>query len=234
MELWVADVGNTRAHAAAFRGGRLIVRPSVPTAAIARLPRTEGPAAAACVVPSAETALRRRWPRVRFLGRDFPPAVTVRVPNPRGVGADRLANAAAAWARCRRAAVVVDAGSAVTYDVVSSRGAFVGGAIAPGLGLWSAALHRHCALLPLVRPRRTPRALGRTTVANIEAGLWWGMRGAIETTVRRIARELGGRPRIIGTGGDAALFADLFDELAPTLTLEGVAISWAKSCCSAR
>jgi type III pantothenate kinase len=225
--LWLADVGNTRIHAAVVRGGRLRSRGSVPTRRAARLPRVEGPAAACSVVPAAEAALRRRWPRVLFLGRDFPPAVAVRVPHPDGVGADRLANAAAAWARARRACVVVDAGSAVTFDVVSARGAFVGGAIAPGLGLAARALHEHCALLPRVRPGRAARAVGRTTVANIRSGLYWGMRGAIRETLEKIRRELGGRPRVFGTGGDAALVRDLFDEYIPTLTLEGVALSYA-------
>jgi type III pantothenate kinase len=222
----VADVGNSRVHWGPVLGTRVRPRRPLATSRIARLPRLRGECAAACVVPRAEAALRRRWPRVRFLGRDFPAAVPLRGPDPRQVGADRWANAAAAWARCRGACVVVDVGSAVTYDVVSSDGAFLGGAIAPGLGLGSAALHRCCALLPLVPPARARRAVAVTTARNIQAGLYWGLRGAISGTLSQIRRERGRRLTVLGSGGDAGLFADLFDAVVPTLTLEGVAISY--------
>jgi type III pantothenate kinase len=216
MTLWVADVGNTHVHFG--MAGR---RPRVvPTTRVARLPRVEGECAVASVVPRVERALKRRWPRALFLGRDFPAAISCRA---RGVGADRLANAAAAWARCRRACVVVDLGTAVTYDVVVG-GWFVGGAIAPGMGLSSEALHRRCALLPAVPPGRERRAVAVTTATNIRAGLYFGMRGAIAETLAQIRREIG-PARAYGTGSDAPLFADLFD-VVPALTLEGIAISY--------
>ena len=220
--LWVADVGNT--HVKYGPAGR--PRRPIPTSKISRLPRVAGESAAACVVPRAVAALRRRWPRVRFLGRDFPAAIGLNVPNPRLVGADRLALAAAAWARCRRACVVVGLGTAVTYDVVSARGEFVGGAIGTGMGLQSAALSRWCAQLPRVAPARARRAIARTTESNIRAGLYFGLRGAIAETLARIRRELRARPVVFGSGADARLFADLFDVTAPALVLEGIAVSY--------
>lgn len=220
--LWVADVGNT--HVKFGPAGR--PRRPIPTARIARLPRVAGESAAACVVPRAVSALRRRWPRVRFLGRDFPAAIGIDVADAREVGADRLALAAAAWARCRRACVVVGLGTAVTYNVVSARGVFVGGAIGAGLGLQSAALHDWCAQLPRAAPARARRAIARTTGANLLAGVYFGVRGAIVETLGRIRRELGARPVVFGAGGDAALFADCFDVVERDLVLEGVVVSY--------
>ena len=208
MTLLVADVGNTRTHVGLFQGRRLIRRWTHPTRKLPRRwPRADA-FAAASVVPAVKLP-------AKMLGRDFPAAIRNRR---RGVGADRLANAAAAWARFRRDCAVVDLGTAVTIDVVR-RGEFVGGAIAPGLGLMSQALYDYTALLPKVAPRRVP-PIGRTTESNIQSGLYHALRGLIAEMRRHV------RGPLIGTGSDAPLFRDLFDALDPDLTLKGIALSW--------
>lgn len=208
MKLLVADVGNTRTHVGLFVGGRLSRRWDWPTRRLpSRWPRADA-FAAASVVPAVKLP-------AKMLGRDFAPAIRNRR---RGVGADRLANAAAAWARFRRDCAVVDLGTAVTVDVVR-RGEFIGGAIAPGLGLMSQALYDHTALLPKVTPRRVP-PVGRDTVTNIQSGVYRAVRGLIVEMRRRVPGPF------IGTGSDARLFCDLFDAIDLDLTLKGIALSW--------
>lgn len=211
MKLLVADVGNTHAHVGLFEGRRLVRRWTHPTRALPRRWPAHDAFAAASVVPSVKLP-------AQMLGRDFPAAIRN---GHRGVGADRLANAAAAWARYGRDCTVVDLGTAVTIDVVRA-GRFAGGAIAPGLGLMSQALHDHTALLPKVKPRRVA-PVGRTTVTNIQSGLYHAMRGLIVEMRARL------RGPLLGTGADAPLFADVLDAIDPDLTLKGIEISWRKA-----
>lgn len=155
-----------------------------------------------------------------LLGRDFPPLVKNRAAHPETVGADRLAQASAAWDRVGKACIVVSMGTAITIDAVSARGEFTGGLIAPGLGLMARALHEHTALLPEVEPRRMTSPLGRHTIDAIRAGISFAAEGLIRAALSHH------RGRVFGTGGDAALFRDLFDQVLPDLALEGVARSW--------
>lgn len=237
MLLAVFDVGNTRIHAALFAptsaGVRLIeLRHAavLPGSVLRRWRAPVAEAVFASVRPAAdrplERAVRSAWgvPLKRML-RDFPPGIPNHTRKPDETGADRLANAVAAWHRCGRACVVADVGTAVTFDVVDSRGRFRGGAISPGRILQARALHRGTAALPDVPPGKHSR-IGRTTREAIRAGIDWGISGLLREGRRRISAELGGRPRFIGTGGDADRYAGLFDEVVPELTLEGVALSW--------
>ena len=231
MLLAALDAGNTRLHAALFaptptgvafvesRNGPDFRRWKAPVAEVVY----------ASVRPEADRALERAvrggWGlRAAKLGRDFPAAIPNRTRKPRLVGADRLADAVAAWRRCRTACIVVDMGTAITVNVVNKRGEFVGGAIAPGLAAMARALHESTSLLPLVPPE--PLAdLGRDTRTAIQAGLYAAARGVIG-----VGRHLvPGPARLFGTGGDAPKFAPLFDEVVPHLTLEGIALSWLES-----
>jgi type III pantothenate kinase len=236
MLLAALDVGNTRFHAALFAptssGVALVERrdaDSIPTTFFRRWKVPVAEVVYASVRPEAnrglERAVRAGWGiRALKMGRDFPAAVRNRTKRPAQTGADRLANAVAAWHRCGRACVVVNLGTAITVDIVNRRGEFVGGAIAPGLAAMARALHDGTSLLPLVPPR--PRAdIGRDTKSSIEVGLYAAARGMIG-----IGRHLvGGPARLIGTGGDARWFTELFDEVVPDLTLEGIALSWLKT-----
>ncbi|HTF57883.1 MAG TPA: type III pantothenate kinase [Planctomycetota bacterium] len=236
MLLAAVDLGNSRLHAAVFAetpSGILLVDrrdAAAPSSAFFRKWRVPvAEAVYASVRPEADRALERAiqagWKvRARKMGRDFPAAIRNRTRKPGETGGDRLANAVAAWHRCRRVCIVVDMGTAITVEVVNRKGEFVGGAIAPGLAAMAGALHDGTNLLPLVPPH--PRAdIGRDTKSSIEAGLYAAGRGMIG-----IGRHLAGGPaRLFGTGGDAKWFASLFDEVVPDLTLEGVALSWLKA-----
>ncbi len=200
MRLGVIDVGNTRTKRALFDGRR--IRPlhgRVDLWVGARVGR--GP------VPKGTL----------LLGRDFPPLVRNRAET---VGADRLAQASAAWSRAKGPCVVVSMGTAITVDVVNARGEFSGGLIAPGLRLMARVLHEHTALLPEVEPVRRRSPLGRDTREAIQAGISLAAEGLIRTALVRH------RGRVFGTGGDAALFRDLFDEVVTELGLEGIARSY--------
>jgi type III pantothenate kinase len=155
----------------------------------------------------------------------------VRVAEPERVGIDRLVNAVAAN-RLRgrdRAAVLVDAGTAITIDALSREGAFLGGAILPGLAVSARALHEHTNLLPLVDPsklRGAPVPLGTDTIGAIEAGIFWGALGAIRELAARL-QDVCGPADLILTGGAAEALAEVLGAAArwvPHLTLAGIAL----------
>lgn len=153
----------------------------------------------------------------------------VEVPDPASVGADRLANAFAVRTLYGTPAIVVDLGTATTLDCVSKKGAYVGGVIAPGVLTASEELFRRAARLARVELRRPERALGRTTEECLRIGVLWGNAGLVDSLVRRVRAELGGRPKVVATGGLAPVLApecetvDLVDE---TLTLKGMRLMW--------
>jgi len=161
------------------------------------------------------------------LGQDLPASLPLDLDRPEQVGLDRLANGL--WLTSRhpgQAAVVVDLGTAVTFDVVSSEGAFVGGAIAPGLSTGAWALHeRTRGRLPQVNLSETPPALGVDTEACLRSGLFYGLVGLVEATCAQLERELGASLHVVATGGDAERIAascPLIDEVVPHLTLLGL------------
>jgi len=120
---------------------------------------------------------------------------------------------------------VVDFGTATTFDVVNEYGQYCGGAIAPGVNLSIDALHRAAARLPRMSIGRPLNAIGRSTSVAMRSGLFWGYVGLVEGIVGRISEEMGGRPKIVATGGLAPLFSEgtnLFDVMAPDLTLDGL------------
>jgi pantothenate kinase type III len=215
MRIGVVDVGNSRTHRALYDGNGLRpVRGSVDLWVGSRVGK--GPLPLGTLL----------------LGRDFPPLVKNRARHPGTVGADRLAQAAAAWARAKGACVVVSMGTALTIDVVNARGEFLGGLIAPGLRTMARSLKEHTARLPQVKPVRRKTALGRHTGEAIQAGISLAAEGLIRQAL------LKHKGRVFGTGGDAFLFRDLFDEVVPDLCLEGLALSYlaarAKGRCSSR
>jgi len=149
----------------------------------------------------------------------------VRTDNPREVGADRLANTAAAFARYGGPAVVVDFGTATNFDVISAEGDFIGGAIAPGLAISAEALAGRAAQLFTVALAMPTKAIGTNTVTNMQAGLALGYLGLLEGMITRIRRELGVEAPVIVTGGQGELFAHaspLITHYDPDLTLDGL------------
>jgi type III pantothenate kinase len=153
----------------------------------------------------------------------------IRYHDPGAVGADRIANALAARALYGTPAIVVDLGTATTFDCISCEGAYLGGAISPGVGTSAEELFRRAARVPRVELRRPRRALGRTTEESLRAGVLWGAAGLVDALVRRLAREMKGTPRVIATGGWAKVVApecETVEAVDEGLTLQGMKILW--------
>jgi type III pantothenate kinase len=153
--------------------------------------------------------------------------VRVRVEDPRQVGADRVVDAAAAHKLYGGPACIVDFGTATTFDAISASGEYLGGAIAPGIGIAAEALFQSAAKLPKVDLRRPPCAIGRNTVHSIQSGLLFGYVALVEGMVARFEAELGPKMKVIGTGWLVELIAretKVIGILAPWLTLDGLKI----------
>lgn len=151
--------------------------------------------------------------------------IRIAIENPKEVGADRIANTLAAYRKYGGPAVVIDLGTAVTYDAISATGDYLGGAIAPGLGVSLDALLANTAKLVRVELVTPDQVIGRSTVAAIQSGLLWGFVGQIEGMVQRMKAELGGTAHVIATGGQAGMVAGLtrvIDNVDAQLTLEGL------------
>lgn len=155
--------------------------------------------------------------------------VRIRYEDPKAVGADRVADAAAAKKLYGTPACVVDFGTATTFDGISAEGDYLGGAIAPGIGIAAEALFQRTAKLPRVDLAPPPAAIGRNTVHAIQSGMVFGYAGLVEGMVARFRKELGPGTRVIGTGGLAELVAaeaPVIEVVAPWLTLDGLRIIW--------
>lgn len=178
--------------------------------------------------------LCRRWLAVDpvIVGPGVKTGMPILYENPREVGADRIVNAIAAYARAQRETVVVDFGTATTFDVISAKGEYLGGVIVPGIGISADALFARAAKLPRVEVARPERVIGRTTTTAMQSGLVFGYVGLVEGLVERIAGELGSRPHVIATGGLAPLIASettAIDAIDPNLTLDGLRMVWLRN-----
>ena len=155
--------------------------------------------------------------------------VRIRYEDPRAVGADRIVDAAAVQKLYGGPACVVDFGTATTFDAISAEGDYLGGAIAPGIGIAAEALFQRTAKLPRVDLQRPPAAIGRNTVHAIQSGLLFGYVGLVEGMVARFRGELGPEMKVIATGGLAEIVAretSVIQVVAPWLTLDGLCLIW--------
>ena len=181
------------------------------------------------VVPEKNSEVQAVFARVLEVGAGLDLGVGIDYPSPRTIGADRLANAAACAALHGFPGIVVDFGTAVTFDVVSQAGDYIGGVIAPGLNAMTSYLHDRTALLPNIKLREPSSAVGRSTRDAMLSGAVHGYRGLVKEILAQIRSEAfpKKRPRIIATGGDAELIAGrvgLFDIVDPLLTLRGLLV----------
>ncbi len=159
------------------------------------------------------------------VGKDIDAGMPILYDNPSAVGADRLVNAVAAWERFETALIVVDFGTATTFDAISGDGEYLGGTICPGITISSESLFSAASKLPRVELAKPPKVIGRNTVESIQSGLLYGYIGQIREVVRRMKEELGGTASVIATGGLAEFFADeadIIDTVDELLTLEGL------------
>jgi type III pantothenate kinase len=251
--LLVVDVGNTNTVVGLFLGDRLQTHWRLTTLAertadeigmwLLQLlawgrvaPERLVGVAVASVVPPLDPRLREGIRR--FLDRDpffvepgIKTGMPLRVEAPQELGADRLCDAVAAYAEHGGPCVVIDFGTAVTWEVVSAAGEYLGGVIAPGPGVTADALASRTAKLPRVAMAPPPRVIGKGTVDSIQSGLFYGYLGLVEGVTRRIQSEIGPSV-VIATGGfaqDIARHTDVIQHVEPDLTLHGLRLLWDKN-----
>ena len=184
------------------------------------------------VVPPVDSTLRQVCENYfhlqpLFVEPGIKTGMPVLVDNPTELGADRLVNAIAAFERYGGPCIIVDFGTATTFDVVSARGEYLGGAISPGLGISADALFSHAARLGRVDIKRPAKVIGTNTVTHLQSGLYYGYIGLVDGILARMVAELGEQPRVIATGGLARQIAPdsrFIAEIDDMLTLDGLRI----------
>jgi type III pantothenate kinase len=252
--LLVMDVGNTQTVVALFAGSTIVQFWRLTTArhrtrdewgAVLQslfhfnnlsMDQVSG-VAISSVVPPADRPVREMV--LRYFGLEaftVCPGIKTGVPilydHPSEVGADRIVNAVAVAHKYGTPAIVVDFGTATTFDVLNGEGAYVGGVIAPGLGISAEALFERAAKLPKVDIQRPPRVIGRTTVASMQSGLYWGYAALVEGLVRRMREEFGPVDLVPATGGLAPVIArdcPSITHVDENLTLEGLRILYERN-----
>jgi type III pantothenate kinase len=245
--LLVVDVGNTQTHFGTYRGRDLLehwrfatVRESTADelgAALRNLLELRGMNMAeleSSIVSSTVPELAPEWAEMaeRYLGHQMAivgpgirTGMPIRMDNPRELGADRLVNAVAAFERFHRACIVVDFGTAITYDAISAEGEYLGGIISPGVEISLEALAARAAKLPKIDLGEPRSLIGKTTVDAIRSGIVYGFAGAVDSIGARLRAELGDDVPTIATGGLAHTivpFASSIDEIDDLLTLGGL------------
>jgi type III pantothenate kinase len=255
--LLVVDVGNTQTHFGLFRSGEVDVEQHWRFATIRESTSDELGAALASllalrrlgladigrsIVSSTVPQLSEQWTEMaaRYLGHEMllvspqlRTGMPIRIDNPHEVGADRLVNSIAAYERVRATCVVVDFGTAITYDAVSAAGEYLGGIITPGAEISIDALYERAAKLPKVE-LAVPRALiGKSTVDAIRSGIVYGFAGQVDGIVRRLRAELGEGTTVIATGGLAPVLIpfvrETIDEVDEMLTLTGLRLIYERN-----
>jgi type III pantothenate kinase len=245
--LLVVDLGNTNLVLGVYRGDELVSSWRLATARertadeygiLARQlvgdafkSALDGAIVASVVPPlnSAMTFMVRKYFGIEplFVEPGIKTGIAIHVDNPQEVGADRIVNCAAAHAQYGGPTVIVDFGTATTFDVVTENAEFVGGVIAPGLNISAEALFARAARLPRVDVRRPDRVIGTNTVVNMQSGIYFGYLGLVDGILARIKMEVPSLRRVVATGGLATLFAEEsehIDEVDPELTLKGLKI----------
>ena len=182
--------------------------------------------------PLAEALASRLHRKACFVERDLPIPIGRQLDREALVGEDRLLNAAAAYDVLTQACIVVDAGTAITVDLVDGAGTFHGGAIAPGAQLMMDSLTERAALLPEVEFAKPQEVIGHNTMQAMNTGVFHAMRGMVRELVERYAEVIGAFPTVVATGGDANLLFrefELIDRIVPDLTLMGLAVTLRKA-----
>jgi type III pantothenate kinase len=255
--LLVVDVGNTQTHFGVYRNGEAVVAEHWRFATVRDSTRDELGAALAnllglrglgftdidrSIVSSTVPQLSQEWTAMaaRYLGHEMlnvGPSIRtgmpIRIDNPREVGADRLVNSVAAYERVRDTCVVVDFGTAITYDAVSAAGEYLGGIITPGAEISIDALYDRAAKLPKVELAQPRALIGKSTVEAIRSGIVYGFAGQVDGIVHRLREELGPATTVIATGGLAQVLVpsvhETIDEVDDLLTLTGLRLIWERN-----
>jgi type III pantothenate kinase len=255
--LLVVDVGNTQTHFGVYHAAQTSIAESWRFATVRESTRDELGAALSnllalrglgftdidrSIVSSTVPQLSEQWTEMaqRYLGHEMlvvgsaiRTGMPIRMDNPREVGADRLVNAVAAYDRVHDVCVVVDFGTAITYDVVSAAGEYLGGIITPGAEISIDALYEKAAKLPKVELAQPRSLIGKSTVDAIRSGIIYGFAGQVDGIVGRLRAELGPETAVLATGGLAGALvpavSETIDEVDDLLTLTGLRLIWERN-----
>ncbi len=247
--LLAIDIGNTNIVLGLYQGKKLITHWRLATQSertadeygvlIAQLIAVEGfrcgqisAVAASCVVPPMLTMTQELARKIfkldpLIVGPGVKTGMPILYENPKDVGADRIVNGIAAYEKYRDTCVIVDFGTATTIDLISKKGEYVGGAIAPGLLIALEALVQRASKLPRIEVVKPLEVIGKNTVSSIQAGVFFGYAGLVDGIVRRIQNEHGVQCKVVATGGLASLISSecsTINEVEEFLTLEGLRI----------
>ena len=241
------DIGNTNINISSFQGKKLISHYCVDNKGLinqkAAFPLSPSllnqtkDILIASVNPKLETVFykylgKKHKKKVLKIGKEIKLKMPILVDNPQKIGIDRLLNALAAYGRTKKATIVIDFGTAITIDIVSRKGEFLGGLILPGIRASAYALNKQTALLPEVDIKKPKDVIGKNVENAIKAGIYFGTTGSIIHIIRKVRKAYEDLQYIIATGGDAETFKkDIseIDKVIPRLTLEGIRIAFTES-----